>query len=82
LNRDQVFVELQTVFEQVFMEPVPVTPELSAAEVEEWTSLTHVALILAIEDRFKIRFRLGEIEATQRLGDLADLILRHLPAKA
>ena len=82
MNRDQVFVELQTVFEQVFMEPVTVTPELSAAEVEEWTSLTHVALILAIEDRFKIRFRLGEIEATQRLGDLADLILRHLPAKA
>jgi acyl carrier protein len=81
LNRDQVFVELQTVFDQVFLEPVAVTPELSAGDVAEWTSLTHVALILGIEDRFKIRFRLGEIEATQKLGDLADLILRHLPAK-
>jgi len=82
LNRDQVFAELQAVFDQVFFEPVTVSPELSAADVPEWTSLTHVALVLAIEERFKIRFRLGEIEATQRLSDLADVILRHLSAKS
>ena len=82
MNRDQVFVELQAVFDQVFLDPVTVTPELSAGDVEEWTSLTHVALILGIEDRFRIRFRLGEIEATQKLGDLAELILRHLPGKS
>lgn len=82
MNRDQVFAELQAVFDQVFMEPVTVSSELSAADVAEWTSLTHVALILAIEDRFKIRFRLGEIEATQKLGDLADLILRHVSGKS
>lgn len=82
MNRDQVFAELQAVFDQVFMEPVTVSPELSATDVAEWTSLTHVALILAIEDRFKIRFRLGEIEATQKLGDLADLILRHVSGKS
>jgi len=81
LNRDQVIADLQAVFDQVFLEPVVVSADLSAADVPEWTSLTHVALILAIEDRFKIRFRLGEIEATQKLGDLADLILRHLTAK-
>jgi acyl carrier protein len=81
LERDQVFAELQAVFDQVFFEPVTVSPELSAADVPEWTSLTHVALVLAIEERFKIRFRLGEIEATQRLADLADLILRHVSAK-
>jgi acyl carrier protein len=81
LNRDQVFTELQAVFDQVFLEPVTVSPELSAADVSEWTSLTHVALVLAIEDRLKIRFRLGEIEATQKLGDLADLILRHVTTK-
>ena len=69
-------------FDQVFMEPVTVSSELSAADVAEWTSLTHVALILAIEDRFKIRFRLGEIEATQKLGDLAGLILRHVSGKS
>ncbi|HUQ09430.1 MAG TPA: acyl carrier protein [Steroidobacteraceae bacterium] len=82
MNRDQVFAELQAVFDQVFFEPVIVSPDLSASDVPEWTSLTHVALVLAIEERFKIRFRLGEIEATQRLGDLADLILRHLSPKS
>ena len=78
MNRDQVLAELQQVFDSIFLEPVVVTPELSASDVPEWTSLTHVSLIVAVEDRFNIRFRLGEIETTQTLGDLADLIVRHL----
>jgi acyl carrier protein len=77
VSRDQVLAELQAIFNDVFIEEVTVTPELSAEDVPEWTSLTHVALILAVEDKFQVRFRLGEIEATQKLGDLADLILRH-----
>lgn len=77
MSRDEVLAELQKVFDDVFVEEVTVTPELSALDVSEWTSLTHVALIIAVEDRFKIQFRVGEIEATQRVGDLADLILRH-----
>lgn len=81
MHRDQIFAELQAVFDGVFLDPVTVSPELSAADVPEWTSLTHVALVLAIEERFNIRFRLGEIEATQKLGDLADLITRHLPPR-
>ena len=78
MNRDQVLAELQQVFDAIFLEPVVVTPELSAIDVPEWTSLTHVSLIVAVEDRFNIRFRLGEIETTQTLGDLADLVVRHL----
>jgi len=70
--------KLQEVFDGAFLQPVVVTPELSAQDVEEWDSLTHVSLILAVEQAFGIRFRLGEVEATKNVGDLANLILKRV----
>jgi acyl carrier protein len=50
--------------------------------VEEWDSLTHVSLILAVEQAFGIRFRVGEVESTKNVGDLADLVMKRLPRAA
>ena len=74
MNKDEIYRRLQVIFDNVFMEDVKVTPELSAKEVDEWDSLIHVSLVLAIEEDFRIRFRVGEVEATKNVGDLADLI--------
>jgi len=41
--------------------------------------LTHVSLVIAIEQAFGIRFRVGEVEATRNIGDLVGLILKRLP---
>jgi acyl carrier protein len=78
MNRPEVFQRLQAIFDDVFLDQVVVTPELSAKDVPEWTSLLHISLIVAVEKAFNIRFRVGEVEATRNLGDLADLILRRL----
>jgi len=60
------------------LQRVEVSPELSARDVEEWDSLTHVSLIIAVEQAFGIRFRVGEVEGTKNVGDLADLIVKRL----
>lgn len=78
MQQAQVIEKLQTIFDEVFLEDVIVTPKLSAADVEEWDSLTHISLILAIEKAFKVRFRVGEVEATKNVGDLADIIRKRL----
>ncbi len=75
MNRTEVLTKLQEVFDTVFLEPVVVTPELSALDVPEWDSLTHISLIVAVEKALAVRFRVGEVEATNNVGDLADLIL-------
>ena len=67
---------LQNVFDNVFMTPVTVTPELTAKDVDEWDSLSHVVLVLGIEDEFKIRFSVGEVESAKNVGDLVDIIIR------
>ena len=76
MNDDSIFERLQQIFDAVFMSQVVVTKTLQATEVDEWDSLTHISLILAIEDAFNIRFRVGEVEATRNIGDLVDIIAR------
>ena len=79
MQQQQVIEKLQHVFDDVFLAEVVITPELSAKDVEEWDSLTHVSLVIAIEQAFNVRLRVGEIEATKNVRDLADLILKRLP---
>jgi acyl carrier protein len=70
----EIYTRLQGIFDNVFMEEVRVTPQLAAKDVDEWDSLTHVSLVLAIEEQFKIRFRVGEVESAKNVGDLVNLI--------
>jgi len=70
-----VLAQLQTIFDDTLLTPVTVTPDLSAADVAEWDSLTHISLMVAVERTFSVRFRVGEVEALKNVGDLARLIV-------
>ena len=78
MNQAEVIAKLQTIFDDVFLEPVSLTPALSAKDVPEWDSLTHISLMVAIEKAFSIRFRVGEVEKTRNVGEFADLILKRI----
>ena len=82
MQQQVLMAKLQHVFDGVFLQKVEVRRDLSSSDVEEWDSLTHVSLILAVEQAFGIRFRVGEVESTRNLGDLADLIAKRLQQRA
>lgn len=81
MQQPEAIAKLQTIFDQVFLEPPALTPELSAKNVPEWDSLIHISLMVAVEKAFDIRFRTGEVEATKNVGEFADLIIRRLDKK-
>jgi acyl carrier protein len=54
------------------------TPELSAKDIPEWDSITHVRLIVTVEREFKVRFAAAEVSALKNVGDLVELIERRL----
>jgi acyl carrier protein len=81
MNQADVLTKLQSIFDDVFLEPVVVTPTLSAKEVPEWDSLLHISLMVAVEKEFNVRFRVGEVETTRNVGDFADLILKRIHEK-
>ena len=76
MNQAEVIANLQTIFDTVFLEPVALTPAVSAKDVPEWDSLTHISLIVAVEKAFNVRFRVGEVENTKNVGDFANLIMK------
>ncbi len=66
---------IQEVFREVLELPdLQLQYSTTAAEVRGWTSMTHVRILLAIENRFRIRFEAHEIINVKNVGDLANLI--------
>ncbi len=78
MNQSEVIARLQTIFDTVFLEPVVLTPTISARDVPEWDSLTHISLLVAVEKAFSVRFRVGEVETAKNVGEFADLIVKRM----
>jgi acyl carrier protein len=76
MNQAEVIAQLQAIFDDIFLEPVVLTPEISAKDVPEWDSLTHISLMVAVEKSFGVRFRVGEVENARNVGEFANLILK------
>jgi acyl carrier protein len=51
-----------------------IEPATTAADVEEWDSLSHIRLMVAIERRFGIAFENAEIAGLKNVGELVALI--------
>ena len=78
MNQSDILTRLQPIFDDLFLEPVKLAPELSAKDVDEWDSLTQISLLVAVEKEFSVRFRVGEVEQTRNVGEFADLILKRM----
>jgi acyl carrier protein len=81
MQTTEIYGELTRIFRDLFDdENLVVTPGLTAADVPEWDSFNHINLIVAIEQRFKIKFHTAELEQLHTAGQLADLIASKLNA--
>ncbi|MCA1428177.1 MULTISPECIES: acyl carrier protein [unclassified Bradyrhizobium] len=78
MKQAEVLAKLQEVFDGIFLEKIAAIPELSAADVDEWDSLMQISLVIAVEQKFRVRFRVGEVEAARNLGEFADLIAKRM----
>jgi acyl carrier protein len=66
---------IRLIMEDVFdVDDLEITSETTAGDIEEWDSLSHIRLVVAIERKFGIRFKNAEIEGLMNVGDLVRTI--------
>jgi len=68
---DRLTALLRDIFDD---EDLVATPELTADDVDEWDSLAHVRLVLAVEKAFGVKFSAAEVSRLKNVGEFASLI--------
>ena len=57
MSREEIYEQLNEVFQDVFDdEDIIVNDETTAEDIEDWDSLEHINLIVAVEKKFSIKF--------------------------
>jgi len=76
MERQEIFEKLNEIFEDVLdLDETPnLTDETSANDIEEWDSLSHIQLIVAIEKNFGIKFTSLEIMKWKNVGEMVNTI--------
>ena len=80
MDRKIIFSKLNEIFEDVLdLDETPnLTETTTANDIEEWDSLSHVQLVVAVEKAFKVLFTSAEIIRWQNVGQMVDSIQSHL----
>ncbi len=76
MDKNQILEEVQEIFREVLdNEEIELLFNTTSDDVEEWDSLTHIQLIVAIEKHFKIKFTSVEIMGWKNVGEMIDCII-------
>ena len=77
MEKHEIWNKLTAVFRDTFDDDtLTLTPETTAKDVEDWDSLRHIQLLVAVEKAFNIRFNTGEVANLANVGQMVDLIAR------
>lgn len=75
MNKNQILEEVQEIFRDVLdNEEIVLASETVADDIEEWDSLSHIQLIVAIEKHFKVKFSSKEILSWKNVGEMVDAL--------
>ena len=75
MEKAEIVKELTPVFRKVFdNNTLELTDELSALDVENWDSLSHMLLIAGVENKFAIKFKLKDLNKMANVGDMIAVI--------
>ena len=79
MTKEEITGKVQEIFRDVFDEPtLVISGEMTADDVDAWDSLNHINLMSAIENEFKIRFALGELQKIKNVDVLIEIIMKKI----
>jgi len=79
VESDEIWTKLKALVAEVLgTDEVALSRETVAADVDGWDSVTHVEILVAIEQTFGVQFRTSELAGMQNVGDLVERLERAL----
>lgn len=72
---DKIKERLNEVFRDVFDDDsICINENTTSEDIEDWDSLEHINLIAAVEDEFKMRFKMKEVSGMKNVGEMMAII--------
>jgi len=79
MNVNEIISQYQEIFKDVLdNDDVVLKYETTAADVEDWDSLSHIQIVVAIEKHFKVKFTTAEIREFKNVGEMCVATLKKL----
>ena len=77
-----ILADVTNIMKKVFRtQDIVVTEQTVAGDIEKWTSITHISLVVEVERFFKIKFKSLEIQKWSNVGDMIQSIRQQLEKK-
>ena len=79
MEKSEITEKMTAIFHDVFSDnTIVLRDDMTASDVENWDSLTHMFMITKVEEVFGIRFKLRELNKLKNVGDLCNTIAEKL----
>jgi acyl carrier protein len=81
MQYEEIKPRLQDVFREVFDDDsIEIFDAMTADDLEEWDSLSHITLVLAVEREFGVKLRAAEVGSLVDVGAMIKLLMGRAPA--
>ncbi len=75
MNKEEIYEKLNEVFQDVFDDDeIKVNEQTTSNDIEDWDSLEHINLIVAVEKEFGIKFNMNEVTSMKNVGEMVAII--------
>lgn len=75
MSRSEIYDRLTEIFRDFFDDDdIVISDETTSDDIEDWDSLEHINLIVAIEQEFGMKFSMGEVTGMKNVGAMVDII--------
>lgn len=79
MEKQELIEKLHPIFREILEnDEITLSEHTTAKDIDEWDSLNHIQLIVAIEKKFGIQFTSSEIQSWKTVGEMCDSINKYI----